>query len=329
MTIELKGEYMNLVFDKLNEIINEYDCVIAMGHKDPDLDSLGSCLGIIEIVESLGKNGYLFLNYNHLENYNTNINQAFLKMKKNISCIDGSSYKKVDGKTLLVITDVHIKERLEYPELLKLYDVIVLDHHIKDKKYIKDTKFMYIDTNLSSMSEFITYYAEYDNVDLDNVIATILLSGIEIDTNGFNVKTTNMTYEAASLLMEMGADSILKQELLKETKEEYMKRASYIKDSFMVNDNIAMCIIHHKVDSKELAEVAEELLTFEDVKAAYALGLLDVDLIGVSARSLGEIDVSDVMKKMGGGGHMTNAACQIKNKTLREIKQEIIDILNE
>ena len=320
---------MNKVFEKINEIIKEYDNVIVMGHENPDLDSLGSCLGLIEIVESFNKNAYLFLNYKHLEKYNSNINQAFMKMEKDIICIDEKSYKKIKGNTLLIITDVHIKDRLEYPKLVDTFDTIVLDHHIKSKKYIKDTKFMYMDTNLSSMSELITYYVEYNDIVLDNVIATILLAGIEIDTNGFNLKTTSKTYEAASLLMEMGADSILKQELLKESKEEYMKRANFIRNSFMVTSDTAMCIISRMTSSMELAEVAEELLTFEDVKASYVVGKLDDNTIGVSARSLGEIDVSKVMKKMGGGGHMSNAATQIKDKTLKEVKQEIMDIVSE
>lgn len=320
---------MQQVFQKLNEIIKEYDKFIVMGHKDPDLDSLGSCLGLIEVIESFDKNAYLFLNDKHLENYNTNINQAFLKMEKNIVCVNERSYKKIDGKTLLIITDVNIQDRLEYPKLVEQFDTVVLDHHIKSKNYIKNTKFTYIDTNLSSMSELITFYAEYNYIDLDNVIATILLAGIEIDTNGFNLKTTSRTYEAASTLMEMGADSILKQELLKESKEEYMKRANFIRNSFMVKDNIAMCIVNRISDSKELAEISEELLTFEDVKASYTIGKLDNNLIGVSARSLGQIDVSVVMKKLGGGGHMSNAAAQIKDKTIKEVRQEIIDILSE
>ena len=319
---------MKHIFKKLNEIIKDYDSVIAMGHKDPDLDSLGSCLGIIEVVESFGKKGYLFLNDKHLENYNTNINQAFNKMEKDIVCINEKSYKKIEGKVLLIITDVHIKDRLEYPELVNEFDTIVLDHHIKSKDYIKDTIFTYIDTNLSSMSELITFYAEYNNIDLDNVIATILLAGIEIDTNGFNLKTTSNTYEAASTLMEMGADSILKQELLKESKEEYMKRATFIRNSFMIKDDTAMCIVSGITDSKELAETAEELLTFEDVQASYVIGKLDNETIGVSARSLGDIDVSNTMKKMGGGGHPSNAATQVKDKTIKEVKQEIIDIIS-
>ena len=318
---------MKNLFKKLNEIIGEYDSFIIMGHKDPDLDSLGSALGLCEIIESFNKKAYLFLNDKHLENYNSNINQAFEKMEKDIVCVNERSYKKVTGKTLLIITDTHIQDRLEYPKLIEVFDTVVLDHHIKSKKYIKDTKFTYIDTNLSSMSELITFYSEYVNLDLDNVIATILLAGIEIDTNSFNLKTTSRTYEAASTLMEMGADSILKQELLKESKEDYLKRATYIGSSFMVNEDIAMCIINKIIESKELAEIAEELLTFEDVKASFVVGKLEEKVVGVSARSLGDIDVSEYMKELGGGGHSSNAATQINDKTIKEVKQEIIDLI--
>ena len=175
-----------------------------MGHKDPDLDSLGSGLGLCEIIESFGKKAYIFLNDKHLEDYNSNINQSFQKMEKDIMCVNDRNYKKIEGSTLLIITDTHIKERLEYPKLVEIYDTIVLDHHIKNKNYIKDTKFLYIDSNLSSMSEIITYYAEFVNIDLDNVIATILLAGIEIDTNGFNLKTTSRTEIAERIKVALG-----------------------------------------------------------------------------------------------------------------------------
>lgn len=322
------GDTMEHLFEKLNEIISEYENFIIMGHSDPDLDSLGASLGLCEIIESKNKKSYLFLNDKHLEKYNTNINQAFDKMEKTVICVNENSYKKIEGKTLLIIVDVHNQNRLEYPKLPDIFDTIVLDHHIKSKDYIKNTKFLYIDSNLSSMSELITFYAEYNNIDLDNVISTILLGGIEIDTNGFNLKTTSRTYEAASTLMEMGADSILKQELLKETKEEYMKRASFIRNSFMVADNIAMCITNNETSSIELAETAEELLKFEDVEASITIGKLKDNIIGISARSLGNIDVSKYMKILGGGGHSSNAAAQVKDKSIKEIKQEIINLLH-
>ena len=319
---------MKHLFEKLTEIISKYDSFIIMGHKDPDLDSLGSGLGLCEIIESFGKKTYIFLNDSNLENYNNNIKQAFEKIEKDIVCINEKKYKKINDRVLVIVTDTHIEQRLECPKLIDEYDVLVLDHHIKNKNYIKDTIFTYIDSNLSSMSELITYFAQYVNIKLNNVISSVLLAGIEIDTNGFNLKTTSRTYEAASILMEMGADSILKQELLKESKEDYLKRATNIGGSFMVTDNIAMCVINKIATSKELAETAEELLNFEDVEASFVLGKLEEGFIGVSARSLGDINVNELIKVLGGGGHNSNSAAQIKGKTLKEVKQQIIEYIN-
>ena len=318
---------MNNTYKKINNIIKRYDSVIIMGHKDPDLDSLGSSLGLYEIVEKLKKHAYLFLNNTNFSDYNSNVAQALNKMKKKVSCVNEKNYNKIEGKKLIIITDLHIKERLEYPQIIEEYDVVVLDHHIKSKSYIKNTVYSYIDPNLSSMSEFISFYADYLKIDLDNVIATILLGGIEIDTNGYNLKTTEKTYLASSILIKMGADTILKQELLKETKEEYMKRATHLKNSFLIDDYIAMCIINEKITSIDLASTAEELLNFEDIKASFVIGKLEDGKIGVSARSLGNYDVSRIMKKMGGGGHAYNAACQIEGKSIKEVKQEIINLV--
>ena len=314
---------MEQLFNKLSEVIKEYDNFIIVGHKNPDLDSIGSALGLYNAIKKFKKEVYIYVGSNELSNYNESFSKS-LKKLKDVNFID--SIKDMDN-TLVIVTDVHTKSRVGCSELIDKYDVVVLDHHIKDKNYIKNTKFMYIDSNLSSMSELITFYLEYLNIEIDTITATILLAGIEIDTNGFNLKTTSSTYEAASILMEMGADTILKQELLKETKEDYMKKASFIKNSFMVSSDIAMCIINKEVTNIELAEVAEELLTFEEVKASYVIGKLDINVIGISARSLGEIDVSKVIKQMGGGGHMSNAATQIADKSIKEIEQELTKLI--
>ena len=230
------GDIMEQLFNKLNEIIKEYDNFIIVGHKNPDLDSIGSALGLYNVIKKFDKEAYIYVGKDELSNYNESFNKS-LKKLKDVNFID--SIKDINN-TLVIVTDVHTQNRVGCSELIDKYDVVVLDHHIKDKNYIKDTKFMYIDSNLSSMSELITFYLEFLNIEIDVITATIMLAGIEIDTNGFNLKTTSSTYEAASILMEMGADTILKQELLKETKEDYMKKASFIKNSFMVSSNIAM-----------------------------------------------------------------------------------------
>lgn len=317
---------MKELFKKLNKIFNEYENFIIMGHIDPDLDSLGSSLGLAKILKKKNKKSYVFLN-NSIKTYNLNIRQALEKINEKIDFLNQKTYKNIKGKTLLIIVDVNVVDRLEYPEILDKFDKIVIDHHIKSKNYIKDTIFTYIDSNLSSISELVAYYSNYLNIELHTIISTILLAGIEIDTNNFNLKTTRRTYEAASLLMDDGADSILKQELLKESKEDYVKRVNNLKASFMINSNMAMCIINKECTSVDLATLAEELLNFEDVEASFTIGKLDEKTIGVSARSLGKINVEKIMEKLGGGGHKSNAATQIKNKKLQEVKQEIIELV--
>ena len=317
---------MKELFKKLNKIFNEYDNFIIMGHIDPDLDSLGSSLGLAKILKKKNRKSYVFLN-NSIKTYNLNIRQALEKINEKIDFVNQKTYKNIKGKTLLIIVDVNVVDRLEYPEILDKFDKIVIDHHIKSKNYIKDTIFTYIDSNLSSISELVAYYSNYLNIELHTIISTILLAGIEIDTNNFNLKTTRRTYEAASLLMDDGADSILKQELLKESKEDYVKRANNLKASFMINDNMAMCIINKSCTSIELATLAEELLNFEGVEASFTIGKLDEETVGVSAKSLGKINVEKIMEKLGGGGHKSNAATQIKNKKLQEVKQEIIELV--
>lgn len=320
---------MEKIFKDIKNIILKYDNIVLTGHKDPDLDSLGSCLGLFEIVSNMDKNAYLFLN-NSLNEYNSNIVNSLdllSKHKKKISILNEDKLNKLDGKTLVIILDVNIKERLEYPKLIEEYDYIVLDHHIKNKNYLKNSLYMYDNSNLSSVCELITYFTSYNNVNLNDIISTILLSGIEIDTNGFNLKTTSNTYRAAAILMDMGADTILKQELLKESKDEYIKRANSIRNSFMVTENIAMCIITAQTTQMDLAVISEELLTFEHVEASFTIGKIDKNTVGVSARSLGNIDVLSIIKKLGGGGHKSNAATQIKDITINALKKELTDLL--
>ena len=317
---------MKAIYKKIVNIINEYDSFILMGHKDPDLDVLGSCMGMCEIIESFKKDAYLFLDIQHLNEYNNNINRAFDMMERDIKCVDKTNYKKYLNNTLLIVLDTHIEDRLEFSDIVDEIDTMVIDHHIKSKHYIKNTKFMYIDSTLSSVSEFVALFANELGLDLDNVIASILLGGIEIDTNGYDFKTTKDTYLASSILMEMGADSILKQELLKETKEDYIKRASFIRNSFMLKEGIACCILPN-CTTLELATVAEELLKFDSVEASFALGKIDIDTVGISAKSLGNINVETIMKKFNGGGHISNAAAQVKGKTIKQIKNEIKNML--
>ena len=314
---------MNELFKNLNQLIDKYDNFIIMGHRNPDLDVLGSALALYQVIKLKNKNPYIFIDRDNIDKYNDSIKKSLTKV--DFKFVNEETYLDKISNCLLIIVDVHLQERLEYPKIIESkIDTIVLDHHIMSKKYIKNNILLYNDTTLSSMIELMTYYVHYCNVKLDSAISTIMLAGMEIDTNNYNVKTTSNTYIAASYLMDMGADTILKQELLKETKDDYIKRADYIKNSFMINGRIAMCILHNICDKEDLAEIADELLKFVNVEASFALGELDNGNIGISARSIGNYDVQKIMKTLNGGGNKTNAAAEVINKNIRDIKNEII-----
>lgn len=314
---------MNAFFDSLNKLIDKYDNFLLMGHKNPDLDVLGSSLALYSYIQEKNKNAYMFIDKDNLDNYNDLIIKSINKIDFNY--VNKKTYKNILNNCLLIIVDVHQQERLECPEIFDdNIDTVIIDHHIMHQNYIKNNILLYNDTTLSSIVELMTYYIHYNNISLDSIVATIMLAGIEIDTNSYNLKTSSKTYLAASYLMDMGADIILKQELLKETKDDYIRRADYIKNSFMINGKIAMCILNNICKKEELAEIADELLKFVDVEASFVIGELDNNNIGISGRSIGNYDVESIMKTFNGGGHKTNAAAEVSNKNIREIKNQII-----
>ena len=218
---------------------------------------------------------------------------------------------------------------VELPKLLKKSNnIIVVDHHIKSKDYIKNSIINYINSNLSSTVEFIVGYIKFLNRTVNPKIATFLLVGIEIDTNKYKLKTTEHTYESAAFLSKMGADNILKQEILKESMEEYLKKTKFIEKSYMVNDNMALCVIETEILQKQkLAQIAEELLQFENVEASFVVGKIGNNLVGISARSIGNVNVEKIMSILGGGGHINEAATQIESLSIKDVKDKLLEVI--
>lgn len=320
---------MKTFFEKFNEVINNYNKIVIMAHKNPDLDAFGSSLGLYELLNQLDKDVYIFLNKN--ETCYSSVKDA-IDMVDDIKYINEINYLDVvDDKTLLIILDTHIKDRIYYKEILNhTSNVVVIDHHLKSKDRINNAIILYINPLASSMAEIILYYSLWLNKKISSITSTIMLTGIETDTDGYRLKTTDKTFEAASVLMKYGADNITKHELLKESKEKYLERADYIKSSFMINSKTAICILDNKiVRNEDLSSIAEEMLKFENVFISFAIGKLDDNRFGISARSIGDYDVCGIMKLFGGGGHYNNAAAQIENANIKKIISTISKSLEE
>lgn len=307
---------MEEIFKQLTQLIRNCDKIIFMTHQNMDLDGFASILALSSVATSLKKENYILIDNNPK---NSSIKKSMNKLKE-LQLEFNYIYKKealkyLTEKTIVIILDVHKPTMVEMPSLLmKTNNIIVIDHHIKCKQYIQNTILNYINSNMSSTIEIISGYLRFMNKTVDPVVATMMLAGMEIDTNSFNVKTSSTTYETAAFLMNIGADNVLKQELLKEDKDEYMSRQKYIENSYMLNNKTAICTLDTKiVDNNTLAQIAEDLLQFNNVESAYCIGYISKNKVGISARSLGKENVEHIIKNLGGGGHSTEAATQIKN----------------
>jgi c-di-AMP phosphodiesterase-like protein len=315
---------MTEFFKKLDEQIKSHDNIIIIGHQNPDLDCIGSSLGLYNTIE---KECYIFRTKDKL---NDSMTKAFEAIKeKNINYIDKTNYKSIINNTLLIVTDLHRKSLIENQEILDVIkDVIIIDHHIIGKEKINNI-LEYINPKASSATEIVTQYMRYKNKTVDKETATIMLAGIEIDTNGYNMKTTEETFNASAFLMSLGADNILKQNILKENKEEYIKRTKQIENSYMI-DNKMICVLDEKkYNPSYLATMSEDLLRFDKVEASFTIGHLINNKIGISARSLGNINVEEYMRELGGGGHLTDAACQLEENNLKEGEKKLTKVLKE
>lgn len=322
---------MNEFFFSLTKLIKKYPKIIITSHKNMDLDGFASSLCLFKIVEKMKKECYIFLNKNQ---NNDTIKRTFDKLesaKYEYKKIYYKDLEKIDDKnTLLIILDVHKTDLIEENKLLdKISDVVVVDHHVKGVDYIKNTKLMYINSNMSSVAQIIVDYSRYMNYKIDPLLATILLAAIEIDTNRFKFKTTEYTYETAAYLTKLGASAINKQEILRESRESYLEHQFYIEQSIQINENMILCEIDNKiVEPKDLAIIADSLLQFENMEASFCIGKLGTNIYGISARSLGNVDVQEIMQKLGGGGHTTESATRLENITLEECRTRLLNIVN-
>ena len=311
------------VFDKLTKKLKEYDSVLIMSHKNTDLDGLVSSIVLCEIARKFKKVANVFLN---------DKNNSVKKVEKlfNEDLITSNCEKFLPDKTLLVVLDTNSCVYVEEPKLLEVYEhVLLIDHHGKSDPLIKATEMSYINDSLSSIIEFMTSYLKYLNFKIDENIATLMLAGLEIDTNSFNFKTSPRTYQTAGILVEMGASLNLKQEILRESREDILKRNELLKKSYVFRDVVSICVLDDGIyEPVELAQVADELLHFKNIEISFCLGFIDKDNARVSIRSIGNYNAGDLALKLGGGGSIMAAASPV-GSSLSEAEKKIKKLVGE
>lgn len=317
---------------KLNKSIKKSKRIFLMAHKNLDLDALGSSIGMNVFLKKRKKECFLIIDDKEHE-------QGVEKVLKELDgCIDVIKSEKLteylhpnDNKNLLIVLDTNKTALVQNPEVLKKFsNKLIIDHHEFNKSSIKDA-IIINDTKVSSTCEMIASLIEYYDIELDSYYATILLSGIVLDTNNYTLNTNSETFYMSYYLTSLGASAKKVQYLLKQDIGEYTERQKLMTDIETINGKVAFTkatqnTIYRRED---LAKVADTLLFFNNIEASFVIGKIGKDVIGVSARSLGNYDILKILDKLGGGGDSFNGAAQFENTTVNKVAQEVRILLKE
>lgn len=318
----------------LKQLIEQTENVIVMGHKNSDLDALGSAIGIYRAAKNMGKNAYIVLSGSN-PSIKVLMNRLMEKeqyRKAIISCEEAKL--RLDEKSLLVVVDTHRPAFTECPDLLKQTDkIVVIDHHRRGTEFIENTVLSYHETYVSSTSELVTeilYYMD-DKVKVEQIEAEALLAGIAVDTKNFTFKTGVRTFEAASLLRRAGADTTAVKQLFQDDLSTFIERAEIIKQAEVVHGTVAISSSEKATKNVQLiaAQAADELLNIRGITASFVFGKAEDETIFISGRSLGDINVQIILEKLGGGGHLSVAGAQLEGYTIEEAKEMLEKAIEE
>ena len=314
-----------IIANDFAKLIESSSRVIVMGHKYPDLDALGSAMGVVAVARAYGKEAFIatnsytaaskplidYLKSNGFEDYIITHSKAKTLFKKN---------------TLLVVTDTHIKSFVECPELLeKATRTVVIDHHRKSVDFIDNADIFYHDPSASSAAELVTQLVEYlpYKIKIGSVVADSLLSGIMLDTKNFVLRTGAKTFETAAYLKKAGADTVRVKQLFSDSMTAYKSKSEIISSAESYRGCAVALAKSNTGEVRVVAsQAADELLNIKDISASFVVFKTD-NVVNVSARSLGSMNVQVIMEALGGGGHQTMAAAQFENETTQSVAEKV------
>ncbi|MDD6331155.1 MAG: DHH family phosphoesterase [Clostridium sp.] len=319
----------------LREVLETKDQVIIMGHKMPDVDSLGSAIGIYRLAATMNRRAHIVINevtaairpvMNNFIGNNLYPEDLFIDSEQAMNLIDPN--------TALVVVDVNRPSYTECEELLNMTrSVVVIDHHRTMSDSIQNATLSYIEPYASSACEMVAEILQYiiDKPKLRPIEADAMYSGILVDTDTFVTKTGVRTFEAASYLKRSGADVTRVRKMFRTDIDAYKQKVAGVRNAELFMDDYAIGILPSEgVDSPTVlaAQIANELLDIDGVKASFMLTQVK-DTVYISARSIDEVNVQVIMERLGGGGHATVAGAQLHDCTVEEGKKQLQELLEK
>lgn len=327
--------------EELQELIRSSSSIIVMGHLKIDADGFGATLGIYKLAKSMDKPAYMVLDSKSMDPtveriYETIMTEYVGLLEDIVS--PSKALRLMDANTVLIVVDCQSENLVIDARLLKKATKVgVIDHHRKGQAAIKDPDFYFSQPSASSSVELIVELMQFfpKEVDFDALEATWMLLGIIVDTNNFIYRSSEKTFQVAAVLRKYGADMMLIKKYLKEDISEKIARNEFIDNIEIYKERVGISSSPSNIiyERSTLAKISDEIITITGLTVGITIGYIDQEVIGISARSLGDVNVQMLMERIGGGGHLNNAAAQITGKDIptiiKEIKYHIDDYLDK
>lgn len=320
----------------LRDLIQHSSNVIICGHKNADFDCIGSAICLSKMASAFNKPVSIIARTGGIEE---KLDAAMKENEKELAeditfVTEGEAINQLKDDTLVIMTDHHNILQSNGAKLLEMAErIVVIDHHRRSTDMGVKPILIYIEAGASSTCEILTEMIPFisSKVDISELEATFMLAGMTIDTRKWRERTGVRTYDAASALRKLGADPQVAYDYLKDTYDEFVLKSAIMNASERYPDGIVIAAVENeKITRSIMSQVADSLLSIQDVKAAFVIAQdKSTGINSISARSNGEINVQAIMEAMHGGGHMTAAATQRKDATVKELKEELINIIEQ
>ncbi len=328
---------INANADLFRQNIKKYDNVIIVPHMFADMDAIGACLGVYAICKSYKITANIVYEPRNVESSTDKASRTCLPdeyfQSIFVNLEDAKALKHPN--TLIIMVDHNSVKQSITPQLIdERYDnILIIDHHPLQANSVKDTVFSDVDTGSSSTCELLTLYIDSYKIkiDLSKEAATIMLSGIYLDTANFKQKTRILTHEACIILIRQGADEKLARDFLKEDYEKFAVKSKIVSNVQTLNRGVLVACAEDSmiVDAAMLASVCNELKEIESTKICFAIGKVSEDDVYVSSRGNGEVNCEVIMRHLGGGGHVSAAATKIKGVSVSEVEDQLKHVLDQ
>ena len=320
----------------LRDLIQHSSNVIICGHKNADFDCIGSAICLSKMASAFNKPVSIIARTGGIEE---KLDAAMKENEKELAeditfVTEGEAINQLKDDTLVIMTDHHNILQSNGAKLLEMAErIVVIDPHRRSTDMGVTPILIYIEAGASSTCEILTEMIPFisSKVDISELEATFMLAGMTIDTRKWRERTGVRTYDAASALRKLGADPQVAYDYLKDTYDEFVLKSAIMNASERYPDGIVIAAVENeKITRSIMSQVADSLLSIQDVKAAFVIAQdKSTGINSISARSNGEINVQAIMEAMHGGGHMTAAATQRKDATVKELKEELINIIEQ